>query len=96
MRVHLVVQVLCQSDSFMLSMPALHVYTLYTWLWVGGKSKRRASVSPNGTQFASLEGRRQEGHDVDPDERTARVKGNERPLPPPLLLHPAWHLTDVV
>ena len=27
-----------------------------------------------------------EGHDVDPDERTARVKGNERPLPPPLLL----------
>ena len=23
----------------------------------------------------------QEGHDVDPDERTARVKGNERPLP---------------
>jgi hypothetical protein len=26
MRVHLVVQVLCQSDSFMLSMPALHVY----------------------------------------------------------------------
>jgi len=22
-----------------------------------------------------------EGHDVDPDERTARVKGNERPLP---------------
>ena len=24
----------------------------------------------------------QEGHDVDPDERTARVKGNERPLPP--------------
>ena len=28
MRVHLVVQVLCQSDSFMLSMPALHVYIL--------------------------------------------------------------------
>ena len=23
----------------------------------------------------------QEGHDVDPDERTARVKGNECPLP---------------
>ena len=44
----------------------------------------------------NLEGWRQEGHDVDPDERTARVKGNERPLPPPLLLHPAWHLTDVV
>ena len=44
----------------------------------------------------NLEGRRQEGRDVDPDERTARVKGNERPLPPPLLLHPAWHLTDVV
>ena len=54
---------------------------------------RRASVSPNGR---NLEGRRQEGRDVDPDERTARVKGNERPLPPPLLLHPAWHLTDVV
>eukprot|EP01043_Picozoa_sp_COSAG02_P120219 COSAG02_NODE_56959_length_282_cov_369.103825_1_plen_39_part_10 len=33
----------------------------------------------------NLEGRRQEGRDVDPDERTARVKGNERPLPPPLL-----------
>ena len=45
----------------------------------------------------NLERWRQEGHDVHPDERTARVKGNERPLPPPpLLLHPALHLTDVV
>ena len=38
----------------------------------------------------NLEGRRQEGHDVDPDERTARVKGNERPLPPPTPIAPRF------
>ena len=56
----------------------------------------RISTIPTHTDDVNTHLTRQEGRDVDPDERTARVKGNERPLPPPLLLHPAWHLTDVV
>ena len=52
----------------------------------------RASDASTLARFAGIKG---EGL-VDPDERTARVKGNERPLPPPLLWHPALYLTDVV